>query len=192
MRQDPMAQGLKKRCPIHYEALEQNVGYIFTRRVFFFFSRYSGVPYFFSSSGYYYYYLCRLYICSFSPISIIRRMLCAHTHTYTHTITQRGNISLRSPWNAWSLTQHDPISIISDWESFFLSISRFLFSANDKTTRKKWKKEGKIDLNQTIITIITTVIVGFGRINPQYSQVPDIQYNLHIMYRSRPSILWNA
>jgi hypothetical protein len=160
----------------------------------FFSSRFSGVPYFFSS-GYYYYYLCRLYICSFSPISIIRRMLCTHTHTHTrtHTITQRGNISLRSPWNAGSLTQHDPISIISDWESFFLSISRFLFSANDKTTRrKKRKKEGKIDLNQTIITIITTVIVGFGRINPQYSQVPDIQYYLHIMYRSRPSILWNA
>jgi hypothetical protein len=142
MRQDPMAQGLKKRCPIHYEALEQNVGYIFTRRVFFFSSRYSGVPYFFSSSGYYYYYLCRLYICSFSPISIIRRMLCAHTHTHTHTRThtdseeiKKRNLTFRVnpiPTTSGFQPESDPTAH-SIWFSFLKNdIPPFLFSFDSR------------------------------------------------------------
>jgi hypothetical protein len=87
MRQDPMAQGLKKRCPIHYEALEQNVGYIFTRRVFF--------PLDFLGSPIFFLLDIIIIICA-DCISVASLQFqsfgacCAHTHTHTHTYTHNN------------------------------------------------------------------------------------------------------
>ena len=105
-------------------------------------------------------YLSLCFSASLSNFNHPRHMLGAHT------ITRRGNIPL---YLCTQRERRESDTTRSNFNHLGLSefLSRFLFSAkkkqkNKKTRRKKNKRKKISYLNQTIITIITTVIVDSG------------------------------